>query len=174
MEIFDIVNEQGEVIGQALREQCHGNPALLHQTVHVLVVDRDENIWLQKRAVTKDIQPGKWDTSVGGHIHTGESVLSAAIRETQEEIGISVPRESFTFCYRYIMRNKIESELVTTFYFRFDDRYVISYDTTEISDGRFFNPHEINQNLGKDIFTPNFEEEWNRYLEWKKESPSTV
>jgi len=69
--------------------KCHGNPALVHRAVHVLVVNAAGELLLQKRSARKDIQPGKWDTSVGGHLEPGESYFAAALREMREELGLS-------------------------------------------------------------------------------------
>ena len=68
-DLLDIYNNHGWRIGMALRSQCHGNPQLLHHTAHVVVFHPDGGrILLQKRSMEKDIQPGKWDTAVGGHL----------------------------------------------------------------------------------------------------------
>ena len=71
-DLLDIYNNSGWRIGMALRSQCHGNPKLLHHTAHVVVFHPDGGrILLQKRSMDKDIQPGKWDTAVGGHLMLG-------------------------------------------------------------------------------------------------------
>ena len=60
-ELFDIYDEAGNRIGTAPRRECHGNPKLLHRTAHVVVFHPATGaMLLQKRAITKDIQPGKW------------------------------------------------------------------------------------------------------------------
>ena len=81
MELFEIVDDNDLVIGTAPRRECHGNPALVHRAAHVLVFNRAGQLLLQKRSASKDIQPGKWDTSVGGHLDPGENYLTAAVRE---------------------------------------------------------------------------------------------
>ena len=88
-EYFDIYDAQGNHTGTAPRRLCHGNPALIHRTAHVVVIDPETgNILLQKRNMTKDIQPGKWDTAVGGHLALGEDFETGAKRELAEELGI--------------------------------------------------------------------------------------
>lgn len=155
-EWFDIVTPEGKVIGKAPRSICHGNPDLLHPVVHVHVFNSKGDLWLQKRAESKKIQPGKWDTSVGGHISSGESIDKALLREIHEELGVTrMPNEPL---YRYVMKNEIESELVHTF--RGFHNGPFSYPDDEIQDGKFWKIKEIKKNLGKDVFTPNFEEEF--------------
>ena len=79
-ELFEVVDDTGNVLGLRRRRECHGNPALIHQAVHLLVFNRRGELFLQQRAKTKDIQPGKWDSSVGGHMQPGEIPLQAVLR----------------------------------------------------------------------------------------------
>ena len=157
-EFFEIVNEDGEVIGQAPRSECHGNPDLLHRVAHVLVFNSAGSLCLQLRPDHKDVQPNKWDTSVGGHVDPGESPEEAAIREMSEELGISCEME---FLYRYIWRSEIESELVSTYKCIYDGP--LKPDPYEIADTRWYSPSEIDQALGSGRFTENFELEWSKF-----------
>lgn len=158
-EWFEIVSEDGTVIGCATRAACHRNPALLHRVVHVLVMNSRGELYLQKRAANKDVQPGKWDTSVGGHVNLREDLDAAARRELTEELGIrNVP---FQRLYSYIWQSDIERELVTTYLCRYDGP--CTPDPHEIEEGRWWSPNEINAALGSGIFTPNFEHEWHRF-----------
>jgi len=157
-EWFEIVREDGMAIGCARRAACHGNPALLHRVVHVCVVNARGDLYLQKRASTKDVQPGKWDTSVGGHVNLGEAVDAAALRELREELGVhSVPLARL---YAYVWRSEIESELVTTYRCRYDG--ACRPDPGEIEEGRWWTAEEIETALGTNVFTANFEHEWER------------
>ena len=88
-EIFPLVDEQGQVIGKATRGECHSGSRLLHPVVHLHVFNSQGEVYLQKRPEWKDIQPGKWDTSVGGHIDYGETPEEALVREVREELGIT-------------------------------------------------------------------------------------
>ncbi len=160
-EIFDIVDDEDRVIGSAARSEVHGNPELKHRVVHVLVFNSEGELFLQKRADDKDVQPGKWDTSVGGHLDRSETYLAAALRETSEELGISTVEESsFSFMYKYLHSNSYETEFVTTYRLIYDGE--INLQLSEISDGRFWTFEEI-ENSDKGLFTPNFLDEIERY-----------
>lgn len=157
-EWFDLVDPEGNRIGKALRSDCHGNPELLHQAVHVVVVNSQGELFLQKRSTRKDVQPGKWDMSVGGHVDEGEEADAAAARELREELGVDgpVPEKQ----YQYIWTSDIESELIRTYTVTADGPFTLQPD--EIDEGRFWSREEIEASLGEGIFTPNFEFEWPR------------
>jgi isopentenyldiphosphate isomerase len=88
-EIFDVVNERDEVIDRKPRSEVH-RLGLLHRAVHVLVFNARGETFLQKRSLTKDREPGKWDSSVSGHVDSGEDYDACAVRELREEIGLDV------------------------------------------------------------------------------------
>jgi isopentenyldiphosphate isomerase len=90
-EIFDVVNERDEVIDQKPRREVHAR-GLLHRAIHVLVFNSRGELFLQKRSMTKDREPGKWDSSSSGHVDSGEDYDACAGRELREEIGLVVPR----------------------------------------------------------------------------------
>lgn len=155
-EYFPLVTEDGEVIGKATRKECHSGTFWLHPVVHLHVFNSRGELYLQKRSETKDIQPGKWDTSVGGHIDFGEETEIALRREVREELSITEFEPEFITRYKFTSRQ--ESELVNVFRTTYDG--AISPDPGEISEGRFWTIDEIKSALGKDVFTPNFEQEF--------------
>ena len=109
-EIFEIVDDFNNVIGIAPRSQCHGNPGLCHRTAHVVVLNELGDILLQKRSNDKDIQPGKWDSAVGGHLIVGETFEEAAVREMNEELGIP-DSQKITFLFDMKIRNELELDI---------------------------------------------------------------
>jgi isopentenyldiphosphate isomerase len=158
-EIFPIVDESGNVIGKATRGECHGGSMLLHPVVHLHVFDKEGRLYLQKRPEWKDIQPGKWDTAVGGHVDYGEEVASALVREAREELGIS----GFvsTFLSSYVFESSRERELVNAFSAVVDE---LPRPSDELDGGRFWTIDEIEAGLGNGLFTPNFESEYIRII----------
>ncbi len=157
-EWFDLVSPRGTVLGKAPRKVCHRGPGLLHPVVHLHVTDGEGRLYLQKRSLRKKIQPGKWDTSVGGHVDAGESVADALIRETGEELGIAgfEARHLLT----YVWESEQESELVHSYTAEWTGE--IRFDPGEIEEGRFWSLAEIEAALGKGVLTPNFEQEFVR------------
>jgi isopentenyldiphosphate isomerase len=157
-EWFPIVDPEGRIIGKAPRSVCHnGKSMLLHPVVHLHLFNKEGELFLQKRSMKKDIQPGKWDTSVGGHIDLNETVEDALKREAREELAIT--GFSPVFLGRYIWESSREKELVNSFSTYYDVFPTINRD--EIEEGRFWSMDEIKSNIGKGVFTPNFENEFN-------------
>lgn len=163
-EMLEIFDRDGNIIGLAKRSELHGDPSLIHRVVHLLVFNKKGDLLLQKRSLNKDVAPGKWDTSVGGHVNPGENITAAVRREMTEELGIT--KCTLEFLYSYLFTNHIESELVSTFRCIYDGE--IWFDKEEIDEVAFRDLGWIKENLGKGIFSKHFEKEIVMYLERAK------
>ncbi len=163
-EWFEVVDESGKTCGRAPRKICHnGKSFLLHKVVHLIVVNPQGYLLLQKRSMNKDIQPGKWDTSVGGHVNFGEGVFQALFREAKEELGLELKAKHVKFLYSYVMQSDKERELVHTYLVRINKRK-FTFQKSEIDSVRFWSVGEIRNTIGKGVFTPNFEDEFRKYM----------
>jgi isopentenyldiphosphate isomerase/intracellular septation protein A len=154
-EWLPIVNEKGEVIGKAPRSQVHKGDKILHPVVHMHVINKNKAILLQKRPANKLVQPGKWDTAVGGHISIEETLDTALKREAFEEIGLKNFKARLLKIYRW--DTEIESELVYTF--MTNDTKAIGVQSTEVDELRFWTKNQIDKGIGTGDFTPNLEHE---------------
>ena len=156
-EFFELFDEDDQPLGRlALRSECHGNPNLIHRTAHVIVFDGTGRLLLQRRSVNKDVQPGKWDTAVGGHVDPGETYEQAARREMTEEIGIPSDHP-LTHLFNSTVRNEIESENIGVFETVYDGPFVV--DPYEVEEIRFWTPDELEEAMGMGILTPSLEQE---------------
>jgi isopentenyldiphosphate isomerase len=158
-ELLPLVDEQGNIIGTATRGECHDGTKRLHPVVHLHVFNAQGDIYLQKRPEWKTIQPGRWDTAVGGHVDLGESVEIALRREVREELGITdFVQEQVT---SYVFESDCERELVFVYKTVYDGEISPS---AELDGGRFWMIADVEANIGKGVFTPNFESEFQRFL----------
>jgi isopentenyldiphosphate isomerase len=159
-EIFPLVDEEGKVIGKATRGECHNGSRLLHPVVHLHVFNSKGEVYLQKRPEWKDIQPGKWDTAVGGHIDYGEKPEEALHREVGEELGISDFEP--VAMGMYVFEGLRERELVYVNKTTYDGD--VNPSKEELDGGRFWSIEEIKEAIGKGVLTPNFESEFQRFF----------
>jgi len=100
-EYIDILNEVGEPNGTTcLKSEAH-KKGLFHASTHIWIFNNNNNnnkeVLIQKRASNKDTFPNLWDVSVAGHISAGEKPIIAAIREVQEEIGLSIKQHNLDY-----------------------------------------------------------------------------
>ncbi|HLP40100.1 MAG TPA: NUDIX domain-containing protein [Fibrobacteria bacterium] len=157
--MLTLVTDDDRVLGPVRRSRVHGNPGLVHRSVHVLVVGGGR-LLLQKRSLRKDTQPGKWDTSVGGHVGFGQSYEEAARREALEELGLELGALEYLHASR--IRNAVESENIHTYLCHSEGPF--RPEPGEIDEIRFWSRAEIEASLGMGVFTPNFEEEFAKFL----------
>jgi len=151
-----LVDEKGKVTGQASRSKVHDGSRLLHPVVHLHVLTLKKAILLQKRPQSKLIQPGKWDTAVGGHISAGETLEEALKKEAYEEIGLKDFSAKLHKIYKW--ESEVEAELVYLFT-TFDSRN-LKVHSDEVEEVKFWTANQIEKHLGKGVFTPNFEKEF--------------
>lgn len=159
-ELFPAVDEDGNIIGSVTRGEAHSGSKILHPVVHLHLFNSKGELYLQQRPDWKDIQPSRWDTATGGHVDLGENVDVALRREVKEELGV----EDFTpeTLGHYVFESLRERELVFVHRTTYDGP--VTPNNLELAGGRFWTEDEIKENMGKGIFTPNFEQEYMRFF----------
>ena len=155
-EWFPVVEPNGIVVGRATRNYCHSGAKPLHPVLHIHIIDRFSRIYLQKRSIRKDIQPGKCDTAVGAHVSYGVGILEAVYREASEELDFTDFHPIHLETYEF--ESEIEREMVNVF--AVVGSYDLHPDLDEVDEGRWWELADIDANLGKGVFTPNFESEF--------------
>ena len=144
-ERFDIVDRNDRVVGSAPRSEIHAR-GLFHRAVHLWLYHDDGRLLLQKRSLSKDREPGRWTSSVSGHVNSGEEYDAAMQREIPEEIGVPSP------ACRELTRLKYFPACTET-----DQEFVWLYqathsgpfqpDPTEVAGLEWFTPTQIDQML---------------------------
>lgn len=158
-EMLPLVDENGLLIGAATRKECHDGSKPLHPVVHLHVFNEAGELYLQKRPEWKTIQPGKWDTAVGGHVDLGENAEMALKREAAEELGLKEFEPELLETYVY--ESDVEKELVFTYRCTCTGPIAPSGET---DGGAFWKPEDITAQLEQGVFTPNFETEYRRFF----------
>jgi isopentenyl-diphosphate delta-isomerase type 1 len=151
-EIFDVVNEQDEVIGQMSRKEVH-RLGRMHRAVHILISNSKGEVFLQKRSMQKDNFPGRWDSSAAGHVDTGETYDACAMREVHEELGVRMPTVPERVL-RITACAETGEEFVWVYRFTHEGPFLLC--PKEIETGAWFSPQEISRWIGEkpDDFAP--------------------
>lgn len=159
-EIFDVVDEQNQVVGTATRADVH-RLGLRHRACHIIVFDQQSRVLVQQRSLTKDNSPGLWDSSSAGHVDSGESYRDCALRELHEELGLNARADDLMeqFMLPAELFNGMEFAQVYTL----QTTQEIKPDATEVADTRWVTPAELDSwiSLSAAEFTEVFRVIWN-------------
>jgi isopentenyl-diphosphate delta-isomerase type 1 len=164
-EIFDVVNERDEAIGHQPRSEVH-RLGLLHRAVHVFVFNSRGEVFLQKRSMSKDREPGKWDSSTSGHVDSGEYYDACAVRELREEIGLIVPKTPERL-FKIDACEETDQEFVWVYRCQAEGPFRLHPD--EIERGEWFAPEAVTRWLAEKPreFASAFRLIWKKYSVWE-------
>jgi isopentenyldiphosphate isomerase len=159
-EIFDVVNERDEVIGQQPRSEVH-RLNLRHRAVHVLVFNARGQIFLQKRSMKKDRHPGAWDSSASGHLDHGENYDACAVREAGEEIGLGLDKPPAPL-FKLAACAETGQEFVWVYRCQAEGPFTL--EPEEIERGDWFEPEAVTRWIAErpEDFAPTFPLIWRR------------
>lgn len=142
-ELFIVVDKDDNILGYKTRRECHSDRSLIHRAIHILITNDKGEILLQKRSKTKDLQPGLYTLSVGGHVTKGETYETTAKRELFEELGINTPIELIT---KYLAEVADQTEYVKVYEGQFNGPFKI--DPKEIEEVAFFPKNKLSEMKG--------------------------
>lgn len=144
-ELLDVVDEDDNIIAVKTRGEIHAR-GLMHRAVHILVFNSQGELFLQKRSMIKDEQPGKWDSSAAGHVDSGEDYLDCARREIGEELGIDADRE-FELLFKLPASALTGNEHCMVYRYCFDGPMVLHAE--EIDEGSWISPQLLDRRVAK-------------------------
>ncbi|PIS05094.1 MAG: NUDIX hydrolase [Candidatus Buchananbacteria bacterium CG10_big_fil_rev_8_21_14_0_10_42_9] len=98
-ELFEVVDENNFSTGEVLTKSEVHTKGLWHRTVEVWILNSNNELLIHKRSAEVERHPNLWDNSAGGHVSYGDDLISAAIRETKEEIGVTLSESDFKFLF---------------------------------------------------------------------------
>ncbi len=153
-EVFPVVNEKDEVIGKITRKEAHKSPHIIHRAVAVLVFNEQGDLLIQKRSITKDTCPGCWSHSVGGHVGCKEEYLSVAMRETQEELGITVSPNNLQLLGKIITTAPWEKEMIQVYKYVVMNNPALQPNPEEVSEVKFIDITTLRKMLKTESWTP--------------------
>lgn len=160
-ELFDVVDERDEVIGQATRAEVHRSK-LWHRAVHAWVFNAQGQVFLQKRSMLKDMAPGRWDSSCSGHLDAGEGYDAAIVRELGEEIGLELSEVPTRLFYE---RACGATGWEFVWVYRTESEGPFKLHPAEIETGEWQAPEALDRRLmeSPDEFAPAFAHLWRKW-----------
>lgn len=140
-ELLDVVDREDRVTGVKMRGEIHAQ-GLMHRAVHILVFNSAGRLFMQKRSMSKDESPGRWDTSAAGHVDSGETYRQCAVRELAEELGIKAD-SSLERMFHVDPSGANGMEHIDVYRCYYDGE--LRLQAEEIDDGKWLSEHQVDQ-----------------------------
>ena len=164
-EMIDVLDEEnGNLVGEIISKNEAHKIGKWHGSIHILIVNKDKTeTLLQKRCAQKKLYPNMWDIAVGGHISAGETALTTAKRELQEELGLDLNDFDIKEVDRIkeqLTNNGIISNEYVTIYLACGDVDIseIKSQQEEVSEVKWYSCEELNQLIEKQLILPHVRE----------------
>lgn len=158
-ELLSVVDQDDCIIDQQPRNLIHAN-RLRHRAVHILVFNRQGQLFLQKRSMQKDLNAGLWDTSAAGHVDAGEDYNFSANREIKEELGVTA---SLVPLFKLSATPELGMEFIQVYRCTHDGPFILNKD--EIDEGNWFSHDEVSRKVSADdpLLTETFKIVWRQF-----------
>lgn len=150
-DMYDVFTKDGEYLGtRPLTEFNKDNPEFYFKIVWIILLNENDEILIQKRSDNLEVCPGKWEISASGHVDSGENELDAAVRETKEEVGVSLDKNNIKLIKRYIHKDAITD----TYIARIRNNTNITLQKEEVADAKWISLYEFKNLIYTDDFVP--------------------
>ena len=165
MEYLNAYDEHDNLVGKIERDKAHSpNPGAHHKAVWIWIINKKGEILVQQRAQFKQGDPLKWDFPSAGHVDAGEDLLDTCVRETQEELGITLPKNKFEYLFQW--RKTDAKEFGETFIAHADIKIAdMKLDPREVAQVKWLNFDEFKQLFYSPDFVPHATEYKNKMCE---------
>ncbi len=150
-ELSIVVNETDKIIDFLPRDICH-NKKILHRAVHVIILNSNKKIFVQKRSNKKDVFPGFLEASLSGHVIKGETYRKTAIRELKEELNIKINQNRLKIIQKIKINKNKENEIIQVVLLRNIDKIMIN--KKEVINGRFISLKDLKSEIKYKNYTP--------------------
>jgi isopentenyldiphosphate isomerase len=160
-ELLPVVDENDCIVDTCPRYLVHAS-GLRHRAVHILVFNEQGQLFLQKRSMKKDLNGGLWDTSAAGHVDADEDYDSTAVRELEEELGISIIH-TLEPLFKLPADENTGMEFIQVYRFIHNGPFILAAD--EIDEGDWFNVVDISERIAADdqLLTDAFKAIWRQF-----------
>ena len=161
-EIFDVFDINGNFLGTRPKSFCHSeNPGVYHKPVWIWIINKEGKILVQKRALAKKKNPGKWDMPSAGHVDAGETILQGCVRETFEELGLKTKESDYIFLREFVTQEGWE--LAQVYLLRTNaETEDMTLQTSEVERVEYLDYDKFVQLLYSDEFCPHKKD----YKDW--------
>ncbi len=146
--LLTVLNEDGEPKEALESHEVHAR-GLLHRSIHILVVNDSNEVFVRRRPETKELYPGVWSSSVGSHVLADETPVQSAEKSLKIYLGLETPLE---FVAEVPVRDAQENELIA--YFTARSNSITDLNPSESSEGRFMNSDELLSLIASNQTTP--------------------
>jgi isopentenyldiphosphate isomerase len=162
IEYLAVVDDHDQVLKHLPRSEIHAH-RLRHRAVHIFVFNQFGQLFLQKRSMRKDLNPGLWDTSAAGHVDAGEDYDSCAPRELAEELGVVAELQSL---FKVSPSPELGMEFIQVYRCLHNGPFLLASE--EIDEGAWFTIEEITDRIANNDpdLTLTFKTIWGKYLDF--------
>ena len=122
MEYIDVLDKNGNKTGIVKSKNEVYENGDYHKTVHIWIINDNNELLVQKRHPKKETFPNLWAISVAGHVRSGETSIDTIKRELKEELGQKIQEEKIEYLFTINREQPYKDHLLHVI----DDVYLVN------------------------------------------------